>query len=71
MSPDDLLPAAIAAQKAGVSKQLFNYWRSSGKVKPAEVVNGHPVYRLGDVRKVERVMRRSSQSRRQPTAHAA
>lgn len=70
-SPDDLLPASIAAQKAGVSKQLFNYWRRSGKVQPAEEINGHPVYRLRDVKRVERVMRNSSQSRRQSAAHAA
>jgi len=70
-SPDDLLPASIAAKKAGVSRQLFNYWRKTGKVQPAEEADGHDLYRLGDVKRIERVMRNSANSRRRIDTHAA
>jgi hypothetical protein len=61
---DALVPASMAARAANVSKQLFNYWRRSGKVKPAGERNGHALYRLGDVLKVESETRRAPQSHR-------
>lgn len=60
----ELLPASIAAKRAGVSRQVFNYWRKTGKVRPVGVVNGHAVYRLLDVLKAERDTRRSGRSHR-------
>jgi len=69
--PDTLLPGVLAAARAEVSRQLLNYWRQTGKLRPAEVRDGRPLYRLGDVLEVERATLHSSQSRRtrgQPTA---
>jgi hypothetical protein len=57
---DARVPAWFAAQRAGVSKQLLNYWRTKGKVAPDE----RGLYRLGDVLVVESQTRRSSTSSR-------
>jgi predicted site-specific integrase-resolvase len=64
MDMDALLPASLAAVRAGVSKQLFNYWRSSGKITPAAVRGGRALYRHLDVLQVERATRRSPRSHR-------
>jgi len=61
---DARLPAHLAAAMVGVSRQLINYWRATGKIQP----DGRKRYRLGDLLDVERDMRRSPQSRRR---HAA
>lgn len=58
---DARLTATEAARYVGISKQLFNYWRTSGKVQPDE----RGLYRLGDVLDVERRTRRSPCSHRQ------
>jgi hypothetical protein len=57
---DARLRPADAAKAAGVSKQLLNWWRSVGKVRPDE----RGTYRLGDVLAVERDTRRNPQSSR-------
>jgi len=57
---DALLTGAQAAKAAGVSKQLLNYWRTSGKLDRQPCGR----YRLGDVLTTEAAMRNSSQSRR-------
>lgn len=60
MNLDALLTAAQAAKAAGVSRQLFNYWRFKGKLKP----NSDGQYRLRDVLEVERDMRNDVKSHR-------
>lgn len=60
MNLDALLTPAQAARAAGVSKQLFNYWRTQGKVIPQPCGR----YRLGDVLDTEKDMRNSVQSHR-------
>jgi hypothetical protein len=62
--PDAKLPAHLAARLVGVSRQLINYWRTAGLIRPVAVSGRSPLYRLGDVLEVERTTRRSSQSRR-------
>lgn len=62
MNLDVRVPAWFAAQFAGVSRQLFNYWRAKGKVVPGE----DGLYRLGDVLAVEAATRRSPTSSRRP-----
>lgn len=57
---DALVTPSQAARAAGVSKQLFNWWRISGKVKPTECGR----YRLREVLNIEKQMRRSPQSHR-------
>lgn len=61
---DAKLPAHLAAAQVGVSRQLVNWWRRSGKLKPAAKASRGYVYRLGDVLEVERDTRRSPNSRR-------
>ena len=58
------LPAHLAARLVGVSRQLVNYWRSAGKLEPVGYDGRSPLYRLGDVVRVEAEARRSPQSRR-------
>lgn len=60
MDLDARVPAWYAAQKMGVSRQLFNWWRRTGKVTPGE----DGLYRLGDVLEVERQTAASPLSRR-------
>jgi hypothetical protein len=56
MSPlDARLRPAMAAKAAGVSRQLVNWWRATGKISADE----QGLVRLGDVLAVERAMRRS------------
>ena len=62
--PDAKLPAHLAARLVGVSRQLVNYWRTSGKLKPAAHATRGYVYRIGDVLELERATRRSPNSRR-------
>jgi hypothetical protein len=62
MNVDARLNAQLAALAAGVSKQTFNYWRSSGKILPAE----DGTYSYIEVMRVEAAMRRSSKSHRKP-----
>lgn len=57
---DVRVPAWFAIKRLGVTKQTFNYWRSTGKITPDD--NGE--YRWGDVLEVELVMRKSAKSRR-------
>jgi hypothetical protein len=61
---DALLTVTEAAALARVSKQLVNWWRTSGRIA-AEQRNGVWRYRLGDVLKVE------SETRRKPQSHRA
>lgn len=62
------LRPAQAARAIGVSKQLVNWWRSTGKLSP----DAQGCYRWGDVLAVERDTRRSMRSsRRVPAASAA
>jgi DNA-binding transcriptional MerR regulator len=62
--PDTKLPAHLAAAMVGVSRQLVNYWRTSGKLKPVDRDGRRPLYRLGDILQVERSTRHSPQSHR-------
>ncbi len=62
MNLDARLPANLAALSVGVSPQVFNYWRRTGKVSPGE--DGR--YRYGDVLKAESKARRSPKSHRKP-----
>jgi predicted site-specific integrase-resolvase len=57
---DARLTPSEAARLAGVSRQLFNWWRREGKVHPGE--DGR--YRAGDVLEAERDTRRSGRSHR-------
>lgn len=60
-----MLPAAAAATRANVSKQVFNYWRRTNKLKPADFdENGRALYRTRDVLAVESKTRRSPYSHR-------
>lgn len=61
---DARLPAHLAAATVGVSRQLLNWWRRSGKLKPVGVRGRQPLYRLGDVFHVEAATRRSPRSHR-------
>lgn len=62
--PDAKLPAHLAAQLVGVSRQLINYWRTAGILRPAARASRGYVYRLADVLEAERQTRRSPNSRR-------
>ncbi len=62
MNLDVRVPPWFAAQFAGVSRQLLNYWRTSGKITPGD----DGLYRLGDVLEVEARTRRSPTSSRRP-----
>jgi DNA-binding transcriptional MerR regulator len=62
--PDAKLPAHLAARLVGVSRQLINYWRTSGILQPAARASRGYVYRLADVLEAERTTRRSPNSRR-------
>ncbi len=57
---DARLTPQLAALAVGVSKQTFNYWRTSGKVTPGP--DGR--YRYGDVLTADRATRRSGKSHR-------
>lgn len=57
---DARLRPVDAAQVAGVSKQLLNWWRRDGKIEPDE--RGR--YRLGDVLEAERLTARCKRSSR-------
>jgi hypothetical protein len=59
-SDDTRVPGWFAIKRLGVTKQTFNYWRTSGKITPDD--NGE--YRWGDVIQVELDMRNSPNSRR-------
>lgn len=63
---DARLPAHLAAAMVGVSRQLINYWRKSGRLKPVDHNGRQPLYRLGDLFDVERETRHSPQSHRCP-----
>lgn len=60
---DALLTVTEAAALARVSKQLVNWWRTSGRIG-ATKRKGVWHYRLGDVLKVEAETRRAPQSHR-------
>ncbi len=62
MNLDARLPANLAALSVGVTPQVFNYWRRTGKVTPDEA----GTYRYGDVLKAEAAVRRSKKSHRKP-----
>ena len=57
---DARLTPQLAALAVGVSKQAFNYWRTSGKISPGD----DGLYRYGDVLQVEARTRRSAKSHR-------
>lgn len=63
MNRDALLTVTQAAQLARVSKQLVNWWRTSGRI-PATQRAGVWRYRLGDVLTVESETRNAPQSHR-------
>jgi len=66
---DAHLPGHMAAQLAGVSRQLVNWWRRSGLLPIAATDgSGRPLYRAGDVLEVERRTRRSPYSHRRASA---
>ena len=60
MNLDALLTGAQAAKVAGVSRQLVNYWRTTGKLRQQPCGR----YRLGDVLATEAATRNSVQSHR-------
>lgn len=62
---DALIPAHMAAVRVGVSRQLINYWRTSRRLRVAEVCGGQPLFRLGDVLEAE------SSARAVPRGHRA
>lgn len=62
--PDAKLPAHLAARLVGVSRQLINYWRTSGLIQPVARRGRSPLYRLADILRVEAETRRSPNSRR-------
>jgi hypothetical protein len=57
---DARLTPSEAARLAGVSRQLFNWWRCEGKIQPGS----DGLYRAGDVLAVERQTRNAKQSSR-------
>lgn len=59
-NPDVRVPPWFAIKRLGVTKQTFNYWRSTGKITPNEAGK----YRWGDLLEVEAAMRNSPNSRR-------
>lgn len=61
---DARIPAHLAAATVGVSRQLLNWWRRSGKLKPVDNSGRQPLYRLGDVFHVEATTRNSPRSHR-------
>lgn len=66
--PNARLSAHQAAELVGVSRQLVNWWRSSGKLKPITTKGRSPLYRLADVLETEAQTRRSPHSRRTTNA---
>ena len=63
-SLDDILTTAQAAEHVNVSRNLIDYWRTTGRLKPAGRYGRSWLYRRGDVADTELAMRDSSQSRR-------
>jgi len=61
---DAQVRAADAAKYLGISRQLINYWRASGKVEPVGRKGRNVLYRLRDLVEVEREMRYSPMSHR-------
>ncbi len=59
-NPDVRVPAWFAIKRLGITKQTFNYWRTSGKVTADD--NGE--YRWGDVLAAEKATRTNPNSRR-------
>lgn len=66
MNLDARLRPTDAAKVAGVSKQLLNWWRTTGKLQPGQ--DGR--YRLGDVLRVESQTAANPQSSRHNPARA-
>ena len=62
---DAQVRAADAAKYLGISRQLINYWRSSGKIRPVARTGRNVLYRLRDLAEVELAMRRSPMSHRE------
>jgi len=61
---DAQVPASDAAWFLGISRQLLNYWRTSGKVQPVAHHGRRPLYRLADLVEVELTTRQSPRSHR-------
>ena len=62
---DALLPATLAAQRVGVSRQLLHYWCRTGRLKPSgTATGGQPRFRLGDVLAAEAAARSVPRGRR-------
>ena len=55
---DALLSAPLAAARLGTSRQMLNYWRTTGRLVVAERRGGHPMYRLRDLLVAEAATRR-------------
>jgi hypothetical protein len=67
MDDSPLVPAWFAAKRMGVSRQVVNYWRTSGRLPVADKDDkGRPLYRWGDVLEAERQTRRTANSSRNP-----
>ncbi len=62
MNFDARLTPAQAALVLQVSRQLVNYWRTTGKIVPDDTGR----YRYGDLLTAERDTRRSTKSSRNP-----
>jgi hypothetical protein len=61
---DTKLTADLAAERVGVSKQLLNYWRATGKLPVVGRRGTQPLYRLGDVLIAESSARAVPRARR-------
>lgn len=68
MNSDALLTAAEASQLLPVSRHLIGMWKTLGHLTPAGRRGRSPLYRWGDLIRVERDMRRSPHSHRRTAA---
>ncbi len=69
---DALVPAWFACRRLRITQQTLNYWRSTGKLVPANRDGGgRPQYRYRDVLAAEQQTRESPNSRRGCRHHTA
>lgn len=79
LTPDSLVPAAVAADRVCVRSQRLHAWRKDGWIDPETGVRhflavaaytdtGRRLYRLGDVQKAERDTHLNPRSHRLPLA---
>jgi predicted site-specific integrase-resolvase len=64
LTPNAQVIASDAANYLGISRQLINYWRTTGKIQAIGRRGRHQIYRLADLVEVERLTRRTPQSHR-------